>query len=211
MSNWIGQSVLRVEDDRLLKGQGRYLADVKIPGTLEAVFLRSTRPHAAIRGIDKRRAMAAPGVVAVFAHRDIAGCTAPICVAGEVHTPERLLKALKPLDRVHPTPLFPEKRATYAGQPLAMIVAETLQQALDAMELVDVDYEALPAVTDPIAALEAEAPLVEPEFGSNLVLSVGITKGNPEETFKRGDLVTVEEEFVTQRYVASPIETRACR
>ena len=208
MSNWIGQSVSRVEDERLLKGQGRYLADVKIPGTLEAVFVRSIRPHAAIRGIDKRRALAAPGVVAVFTHKDIAGRTEPICVAGEVHTPERLLKALKPLDRVHPTPLLPERRTTYAGQPLAMVVAETLPQALDAIEVVEVDYEELPAVTDPIAALEAEAPLVEPEFGSNLVLSVGITKGNSEEAFKRGDLVTVEEEFVTQRYVASPIETR---
>jgi len=208
MSNWIGQSVSRVEDERLLKGQGRYLADLKIPGTLEAVFVRSIRSHAVIRGIDKRRALAAPGVVAVFTHKDIAGRTEPICVAGEVHTPERLLKALKPLDRVHPTPLFPERRTTYAGQPLAMVVAETLPQALDAIELVEVDYEELPAVTDPIAALEAEAPLVEPEFGSNLVLSVGITKGNSEEAFKRGDLVTVEEEFVTQRYVASPIETR---
>src|SRR5262249_31288207 len=177
-----------------LKGHGRYLADVKIPGTLEAVFVRSARSHAAIRGIDKRRAVAAPGVVAVLTHKDIAGRTAPICVAGEVDTPERLLKALKPLDRVHPTPLFPEKRATYAGQPLAMVIAETLPQALDALELVEVDYEELPAVTDPIAALADEAPLVEPEFGSNLVLSVGITKGNSEEAFKRGDLTTVEEE-----------------
>jgi aerobic carbon-monoxide dehydrogenase large subunit len=109
MNNWIGQSVSRVEDERLLKGQGRYLADVKIPGTLEAVFVRSIRSHAAIRGIDKQRALAAPGVVAVFTHKDIAGRTEPICVAGEVHTPERLLKALKPLDRVHPTPLFPER------------------------------------------------------------------------------------------------------
>src|SRR5215813_2298010 len=107
MNNWIGQSVSRVEDERLLKGQGRYLADVKTPGTLEAVFVRSIRSHAAIRGIDKQRALAAPGVVAVFTHKDIAGRTEPICVAGEVHTPERLLKRLlerllkvvKPLDR----------------------------------------------------------------------------------------------------------------
>ena len=61
MNNWIGQSVSRVEDERLLKGQGRYLADLKIPGTLEAVFVRSIRSHAAIRGIDKQRALAAPG------------------------------------------------------------------------------------------------------------------------------------------------------
>jgi hypothetical protein len=77
MSNWIGQSVSRVEDERLLKGQGRYLADVKIPGTLEAVFVRSIRSHAAIRGIDKRRALAAPGVVAVFTRGGLGSISSP--------------------------------------------------------------------------------------------------------------------------------------
>jgi aerobic carbon-monoxide dehydrogenase large subunit len=207
-SNWIGEPVRRVEDERLLQGRGRFLADVKIPGTLEAVFVRSSHAHAAIRAIDKRRALEAPGVVAVFTEKDIAQRTAPICVAGEVHTPERFLKLVKPLDKVHPTPLLPPARATYAGQPLAMVVAETLAQALDAAERVEVDYEPLPAVTDPGQALRTGAPLVEPEFGSNLVVSVAVTKGNPDEAFKRPDLVTVEEEFVTHRYVAAPLETR---
>ena len=207
MSSWMGKSVLRVEDERLLKGEGRYLADLKQPGTLEAVFVRSTHAHANIRGIDTQAARSAPGVVAVLTAKDIAGRTAPICVAGEVHTPEKLLKALKPLDRVHPTPLIPEKKATYAGQPLALVVAESLAQALDAAELVEVDYEPLPAVLDPIAAQSSDAPLVEPEFGSNLVLSVGISKGDPQAAFARAAAV-VEEEFITHRYVASPLETR---
>ncbi|HUQ75258.1 MAG TPA: xanthine dehydrogenase family protein molybdopterin-binding subunit [Burkholderiales bacterium] len=207
-STWIGQPIRRVEDDRLLQGQGRFLADVKIPGTLETVFVRSTHAHATIRGIDARRALEAPGVVAVFTEKDIAGRTAPICVAGEAHTPERFLKLVKPLDKVHPTPLFPPARATYAGQPLAMVVADTLAHALDAAELVEVDYEPLPAVIDMAEALKPGAPLVEPEFGSNLVLSVSITKGDPQAAFNRPDVVTVEEEFVTHRYVAAPIETR---
>jgi carbon-monoxide dehydrogenase large subunit len=207
-STWIGQPVRRVEDDKLLQGQGKYLADVKIPGTLEAVFVRSVHAHARIRGINTLAALRSPGVVAVLTEKDLAGKTAPICVAGEAHTPERFLKLVKPLDKVHPTPLIPAERATYAGQPLAMVVADTLAHALDAAELVEVDYEPLPAVTDVKDALKDGAPLVEPEFGSNLVLSVHITKGDPDEAFKRADAVWVEEEFVTHRYVAAPLETR---
>jgi aerobic carbon-monoxide dehydrogenase large subunit len=207
VSGWTGQPVLRVEDERLLKGEGRYVADLRQPGTLEAVFVRSTHPHAEVLAIDTRAAQSSPGVVAVFTERDTAGRTAPICVAGEVHTPEKLLRELKPLDRVHPTPLFPARRTTYVGQPLAMIVAETLSQAQDAAELVEIDYQPLSAAIDPVAALEPGAPLVEPEFGSNLVLSVGISKGDPDGAFANAPVV-LEEEFVTHRYVASPLETR---
>ena len=178
--SWIGKPLTRVEDERLLKGEGRFLADIRQPGTLEAVFVRSSHAHANIRSIDTSAATAASGVVAVITQKDIAGRTAPICVAGEVHTPEKLLRELKPLDRVHPTPLFPEKKATYVGQPVALVIAETLAQALDAAERVEIDYEPLPSVVDPIAALKDGAPLVEPEFGSNLVLSVGIRKGDPD-------------------------------
>src|SRR5437667_2297016 len=103
--SWIGRPLTRVEDDRLLRGQGRFLADLWQPGTLDAFFLRSPHAHAAIRCIDVSAAMCAPGVKAVLTAEDVAGRTAPISVAGEVHTPERLLRELKPLDRVHPTPL----------------------------------------------------------------------------------------------------------
>lgn len=205
--SWMGKSVRRVEDDPLLKGRGKFVADVRLPGTLEAVFLRSPHAHAVVRAIDATAARAAPGVTTVITAADIVGRTAPICVAGEVHTPERLLKALKPLDKVHPTPLLPEQRVTYVGQPVAMVVAETLDQAKDAAELLAVDYEPLPAVIDPVAALANDAPLVEPEFGSNLVLSVGTTKGDPAAAFAKAPVV-VEEEFVSHRYVAAPLEPR---
>ena len=205
--SWIGQPLPRVEDERLLKGEGRFLSDLRQPGTLEAVFVRSTHAHANVRGINVEAATAAPGVVQILTQRDIAGKTAPICVAGESHTPEKLLRELKPLDRVHPTPLFPEKKVTYVGQPVAMIVAETLAQAMDAAEKLEIDYEALPAVVDPLIALQNGSPLVEPGFGSNLVLSVGIRKGDPDAAFAEAAVV-VEEEFTTHRYVAAPIETR---
>ncbi len=207
MSEWIGQSVRRVEDERLLRGQGAYLADLRQPGTLEAVFVRSTHPHARVRAIQTDRARSAPGVAAVLTSRDIAGRTAPICVAGEVHTPEKLLRELKPLDRVHPTPLFPEGTTTYVGQPLAMVIAETLHQALDAAELVEVDYAELPAVFDPVSALAPGAPLVEPSFGSNLALSVAIRKGDPDAAFASAPVI-VRGEFVSHRHVACPLEAR---
>src|SRR6185437_6222269 len=121
----IGQSVVRVEDDRLLRGRGRFLSDLRIPGTLEAVFVRSTQAHANIRRLDVLAARHSPGVVAVFTAADIAGRTEPLCVSGEVHTPERLQRELKPMDRIHRIPLLPGSRVSYVGQPIAMIVAET--------------------------------------------------------------------------------------
>lgn len=205
--SWMGKSVRRVEDEPLLKGRGKFVSDAVLPGTLEAVFVRSPYAHATIKSIDAAGARTAPGVVTVITAADIAGRTAPICVAGEVHTPERLLKALKPVDKVHPTPLLPDARATYVGQPLAMVVAETLDQAKDAAELLVVDYDPLPAVIDAMAALAEGAPLVEPAFGSNLVLSVGCAKGDPDAAFATAPVV-VEEEFTTHRYVASPLEPR---
>jgi aerobic carbon-monoxide dehydrogenase large subunit len=203
----IGQSILRVEDDRLLRGQGRYVSDLNIAGTLEALFVRSPRAHAAIRRIDVAAARAAPGVVAVFTAADLEGRTEPLCVSGEVHTPERLQRELKPMDRPHLIPLLPTKRVSYVGQPVAMIVAESRHAALDAAERIDIEYDPLPVVTDPIAALAPDAPRVEPSWPDNLALSVAIKKGDPDAAFSSATVV-VEEEFYTQRYVAAPMEPR---
>lgn len=206
-SSLIGKPIRRVEDDRLLRGQGRYLADLHVPGTLTAIFVRSLHAHATIGRVDVSAAKAMPGIVAILTADDVAGRTEPICVAGEVHTPERLLRELKPLDRLHPIPILPTTRVTYVGQPVAMIVAETRNAALDAAEQVRIDYDPLPAVFDPLAALASDAPLVEPSWQSNLALSVATTKGSPDEIFASAPVV-VEEELRTHRYVASPLEPR---
>ena len=203
----IGKPVRRVEDDRLLRGQGRFVADLNVPGTLEAVFVRSPHAHAKFGRINTAAARAAAGVVAVFTSADVASRTDPICVSGEAHTPERLLRELKPLDRLHPVPLLPTEKAVYVGQPVAMIVAESRAAAMDAVELMEIDYEPLPAVFDSIAALAAGAPLVEPGWSTNLALSVATGKGTPDEVFALAPVV-VEDEFCSHRYVASPLETR---
>ncbi len=206
-SSLIGKPIRRVEDDRLLRGKGQYLADLNPPGTLHAMFVRSPHAHARIVRIDATAARALPGIVAVFTSADVAERTEPICVSGEVHTPERLQRELKPLDRLHPIPLFPPEKVTYVGHPVAMIVAESRMAALDALELMEIDYENLPVVVDPVEALKPDAPLIEPDWKTNLALSVATGKGAPDEVFATAPVV-VEEEFRTQRYVASPLETR---
>jgi carbon-monoxide dehydrogenase large subunit len=206
-SGYIGKSLRRVEDDKLLRGEGRYLADLTPPGTLTAIFVRSPVAHANIRSVDADAARAMPGVVAVYTAAEVAHRTEPICVAGEVHTPERLLRELKPLDRVHPIPIIPTRKATYVGQPLAMIVAESRNAALDAAEAMTLDLETLPAVLDPFAAMEPDAPRIEPDWPDNLALAVAIEKGSVAKAFAEAPIV-VEEEFRTQRYVAAPMEPR---
>lgn len=206
-ASYIGQSLRRVEDDRLLRGNGRYLADLDVPGMLVGAFVRSPHAHARIAGIDAEGARAVPGVVSIILPADVADSTEPICVSGEVHTPERLLRELKPLDRLHPIPILPREKVTYLGQPVAMVVAESRAAALDAIERMAIQYEPLSAVTDPVAALAPDAPRIEPDWPDNLALRVAIGKGDVERAFAGADVV-VEEEFRTQRYHASPLEPR---
>ena len=203
----VAQSILRIEDDRFLRGQGRYVSDLRIPGTLEAVFLRSPWAHAVIRRIDVSAALSSPGVVAVFTAADLGGRTEPLCVSGEVHTPERLMRELEPMDRPHSIPLLPASRVSFAGQPVAMVVADSRYAAMDAAELIDVEYEPLPIVTDPVLALAPGAPLVETSWPDNLAVSVAVKKGDPH-TASTNAPVMIEEEFYSHRYVASPLETR---
>jgi carbon-monoxide dehydrogenase large subunit len=139
----IGQPVRRFEDKRLLSGNGRFQNDVNLPGQAHACVLRSPHAHAAIRGIDVSAAQAAPGVLAVYTGDDLAA-------AG-------IGRMGVPFQRKRPdgSPMFwrahlglAEGRVRYVGEPVAFVVAETLAQAKDAAELIDIDYEILPSVTD---------------------------------------------------------------
>ena len=136
----IGQPVLRFEDPRLLRGQGRFINDVNIPGQAHAVLLRSPHAHARIRAIDTAAAKQVPGVVAVYTGADY--------VADGLGMP----KAMMPRKRGDGSPMFaPQRpalvvdRVRYVGDPVAMVVAGTLVQAKDAAELIEVDYETLPS------------------------------------------------------------------
>ena len=161
-----GQSTPRVEDARLLPGQGRYTDDMARPGMLYGTTLRSPHAHAAISSIDISAALEVPGVVAVYTHADIAGygpipCLVPL--SGEVKTPRTLLAG----DRVR-----------FVGDGVAFVVAETREAARAGAEAIWVEYEELPAVASIAAAIAPDAPKIWPQAASNSLFDWQV--GNPD-------------------------------
>src|SRR6267143_3197205 len=158
----IGQPIKRFEDVRLVRGEGRFHDDVNLSGQAHAVIVRSIHAHARILTIDAARALRAPGVLAVFTGSDVA----------HLGTMKMLLKRQRP----DGSPMFPpphhgltRERARYVGDPVAMVVAETLAQAEDAAESVRIDYEPLPSVTSTAEAVGGPAVWDEcPDNVSNL-------------------------------------------
>src|SRR5262245_42410432 len=149
-----GSVVVRNEDPPLLKGEGRYLPDLD-GDHLHAVFVRSTLAHAELVGIDTKAALEAEGVVAVFTAPDLA------------------LERLRAPASGVPAPLFNRPplatgRVRFVGDPVAVVIATSRTAAVDGAELVQVEYDALPAVLDPEAALTTDAAVLFPENGSNL-------------------------------------------
>jgi carbon-monoxide dehydrogenase large subunit len=159
----ISQPVRRVEDERLVTGQGRYLDDVRLPRTAAAYMIRSPHAHARIRRVDVERARKAPGVLLVITAQEpeVARMGPLPCLV-----PLKNRDGSKRADPPHP--VLVRDFARHVGDSVAMIVAETVEQAKDAAELIEVDYEVLPAITELGAALDPKAPLAWPELGTNL-------------------------------------------
>ncbi|MEU1471753.1 xanthine dehydrogenase family protein molybdopterin-binding subunit [Streptomyces sp. NPDC005761] len=204
---WIGRSVPRVEDDRLLRGNGRYVDDVALPGAVEAAFLRSPHAHARIESIDVTAALTAPGVVAVWTGDDVADLPAMLNKE-ELRTPPGLAELLDPLVRMTPMPLLAREKVLYVGQPVAVVLAENRYLAEDALELVDVRYAPLPVLVDPEHARGKDATRLHENLPDNTAVAVATRVGDPEKAFA-GAHAVVSERFEAHRYVASPIETRA--
>ena len=203
----IGQAVPRLEDDRLLRGHGRYLDDLHFEGAVEVAFLRSPHAHARLVSLDSSKARALGGVVAVFDGATVATRVEPMVFDIATLIPEAVERSTGARVRVHPMPALALDRVTYVGQPMAMVVAEDRYVAEDALELIEVEFEPLPAVTDPEAALEPGAPLLEPSWGDNLAVSFHFTRGDVNRALACAEVV-VEERFRSPRCAASPIETR---
>ena len=161
----IGQPVSRKEDPVLLRGEGRYTDDIALAGQAYAVVVRSRYAHGVLRSVDRQAAQAMPGVLAIYLAEDLeqAGIGPMQATAGKNHdgtdTP-----------RPHQTPLA-RGRVRYAGEPVALVVAETVQQARDAAEAVLVDVDPLPAVTTARAAAEPGAPQLYDEAPGNVAMS----------------------------------------
>ena len=200
MTSYVGQSLKRFEDPRLLTGRGSFVDDITLPEMFHAYVLRSPHAHARIVSIDASAAQAAPGVVAVLSHEDIAGKVGgiPVIVPGEQWMVESHVPS-------HP-PLAVE-RVFYVGQPVAIVAARERYQARDAASLLQVIYEPLTPIVDPLAAIAEDAPLLHPELSTNLGMKIAISGGDVDEAFGRADHV-VEQRFEVQRLAPNPMETR---
>ena len=199
----IGQPVLRLEDQALLTGAGNFIDDLSLPGAVHAVFVRSPHPHARIISINASQAGAAPGVLGTFTAADIrAAGLGPMRVA----VPQKNRDGTAP--RVPGRPVLAEAFVRFAGEAVAMVVAATLREARDAAELLEVDYEALPHVTDTRVALAEGAPPAREDARGNLALDwQGGDMAVTDAAFKRAAHVT-RLELVVNRVSAAPIETR---
>ncbi|MFO0186034.1 MAG: xanthine dehydrogenase family protein molybdopterin-binding subunit, partial [Alphaproteobacteria bacterium] len=198
----IGQPVRRKEDVRLLTGRGTYTDDMNRPGQAHAVVLRSPHAHARILSMDVSEARAAPGVLAVLTGHDaIADGVGALPVQVEVPGKDKPLFA--PTRHILQT-----ERVRYVGDPVALVVAETRDQAMDAAELIQIDYETLPSITETGKALDADAPVIWEEQGSNLCVHWDSGRAaEADEAFgKAARIVAVD--LVQNRVVGNPMEPR---
>src|SRR5437667_793482 len=189
---WIGKPVRRVEDFRLLTGRGTFIDDHPPVGNIHhAAIVRSRYAHARIVGYDVTRARAAEGVVAVITGEHVAKETRPFAVG--VTTPVHYYCAAT-------------DKARFVGEPVAVVVARDRYLAEDAAELVEVEYEPLPAVIDPEKALEPDAPVLHDKVGTNLAGHRRLVYGDPERAFREAEVV-LRERFRFPKYGSTPIET----
>lgn len=189
-ARFVGRHLNRKEDAALLTGRVEFIGDVAIPGMLHAAILRSTYPHARITGIDTSAAAALPGVVAVVTGEDAQRWSNP---ARSV--PEGWGARCLAADKV-----------TFVGEPVAAVAATSRYIAEDALELIEVDYEPLPPVVDPFAAMEEGSPLVAEEHGTNVMMHRTFTWGDVDAAFGTAAHVFTER-FRWNRVGANPMET----
>lgn len=197
-NKFVGARVKRTEDPDLLRGRGRFVDDIHLPGMLEAAFVRSPHAHARIRSIEVSAALAFPGVHAVLTWKDL-------LPSAQVRLPLLL-----------PNPAIRDPRTQYClakeevcfvGDTVAIVVANSRYIAEDAAAMVEVDYDPLPAAADLTAALEPGAATAHSDHRDNLAAQLKMAYGRPDEAFKRADII-VRETFSQHRGCAHPMETR---
>ena len=201
----LGQSVTRIEDAALVQGAGRYTDDFELAGAAHACILRSPHAHASVVNIDTAAAREAPGVLAVLTGADAAAdglgdipCLVPVTNIDGTPRADT------------PRPVLARGRVRHVGDPVALVVAETLAQAKDAAELIEIEYEPLPAVVDTRGATQPGAPRAWDHIADNLCFDIGAgtDKADVDAAIARAAHVT-RLELINNRVIANPIEPRA--
>jgi carbon-monoxide dehydrogenase large subunit len=191
----VGKKIRRREDPRLITGTATYVDDIKMPGMHHACIIRSPHAAAKIKSISAQAAKDHPGVAAIFTGADVQQLGPVPCAAS--------LPGL----RVPHHHLLAQDRVYYVGHPVAVVVATDRYLARDAADLIEVDYEPLPAVADPEKAISAGAPAVHPEWPDNTAFTFHQEGGDIEKAFKEADVI-VKQRITSQRLIPTAMETR---
>ncbi|MQA66685.1 MAG: molybdopterin-dependent oxidoreductase [Alphaproteobacteria bacterium] len=201
----VGQPVRRKEDQRLLKGGGKYTDDVNVPGQAHLAFVRAGVAHARIKGIDASAALEAPGVLAVYSGKDL-----ETDGVGTVMT-DAALKNLagEIMFRTHRLAL-PTDKVRYAGEPVAVVVAETAYQARDAAEMVLVDYDELPPIVTAAQALAKDAAAIHDEQPDNICLHWENSTSDAYDAAAKTAHKIVSIKLINNRVIPVPMEPKCC-
>src|SRR3989475_420061 len=204
-----GKSIKRREDPRFITGRGSYVDDLKIPGMTYAAFVRSPHAHARIRKIDTAAATRHPGVVAVFTGKDMTGVNSLPC-GWDLRKEKNVPGVVQDLAIVPHMPLSSDA-ARHVGDPVAVVIADSHEAAIDGAEKVQVDWEPLPAVTVTEKAAASGAPKIHDGAPGNVAFKWEIgDRAATDAAFKTAGAVTVKKRIVNQRLVANAMEPRAC-
>jgi len=198
---YVGRSLLRREDRRLLTGQGQFIADLVLPWMLHAFLVRSPVAHARIRGVELSRAGAAPGVVLALNGTDLLQLLPPV-PEGQISMPSKWVSVIQHKFLNPQQPLLAHDKVRHVGEAIAIIVAESRDQAEDAAERVVWDLEELPAVVDPEAALRPDSPIVHDRFQTNLIGAFSVGRGDADTILARAPH-RLRRRFYHHRYAAS--------
>ncbi|MBI2218580.1 MAG: molybdopterin-dependent oxidoreductase [Candidatus Rokubacteria bacterium] len=203
-----GKSIKRREDPRFITGQGRYVDDLKLPGMTYAAFVRSPNAHARIRRIDTAEAARHPGVVAIFTGQDMTGVNSLPC-GWDLRKEKGVPGVIQDLAIVPHMPLSTDA-ARHVGDPVAVIIADSQDAALDAAEKVRLDWEVLAAVTATDKAAAPGAPVIHAGAPGNVAFQWEIGDAAATDAAFEQAAVTVKKRIVNQRLVANAMEPRAC-
>ena len=197
MGTLLGERIKRKEDPRLIQGRGHYVDDVKLDGMLHMAFARSVHAHARLKSVNVSAARAHPGVVAAYTGADLKGKVGLVpCAAG--------MEGLKVPDH----PCLAVDKVCYVGEPMAAVVARDRYVARDAADLIEVDYEPLPAVVDPEKALAAGSPLIHEKLGDNVAFVAKLEGGDWKSVEADKSLKVIKQRMINQRLAPVSMETR---
>src|SRR5713101_5120697 len=199
----LGTPIKRREDPRLITGQSTYVDDIKLTGMLYMAVLRSPYGHARINSINTEAAKKHPGVKAVYTAEDIKGVLGPVTVAVPLGEIANGMGVRNPLA---------EGKVRFYGDPVAVVIADDRYTARDARDLIEVDYEPLPAVVDTEKAMQPGAPLLYEQFGTNVAFGMHPPSEDIDKVFEKTKAdggIVVKERLVNQRVAPVAIETRS--